>query len=247
MNADIRVVTDGAALAQAAAALIVAAVAQQASRFSLVLSGGSTPNAVYQLLAQPPVRASLPWERIHLFWGDERYVPADHPESNFRMAREALIDHVPIPASNVHRINTDLPADEAAAVYQQELHRFFTEQGSDIPQFDLVLLGLGEDGHTASLFPNTAALEEAERWVVANDVPQLSTTRLTLTFPVINQAKQVAFLVGGEAKAAMVAQVLGNQHEGAPLPSQRVQPGSGQLIWLLDQGAASLLRDQGEV
>lgn len=216
------------------------AIAQQ-GRFTIALSGGHTPRGLYSLLATDKGRPPIVWRQVHVFWGDERHVPPDHPDSNYRMARETLLDHVALPQANVHRIPAEEPdADRAAARYEEELRRFFRLDGASLPRFDLVLLGLGAEGHTASLFPGTAALDETARLVVAAHVPALGTDRITLTLPVLNHAACVLFLVAGSEKAAAVHTVL-EQPGGTPLPAQRVRP-AGRLIWLLDAAAATATR-----
>jgi 6-phosphogluconolactonase len=182
----------------------------------------------------------LPWDRIQIFFGDERHVPPDHPDSNFRMATESLLSKVPIPEKNVHRIHAELDAEAAAAEYDQELRDFFHLSDEDWPRFDLILLGIGEDGHTASLFPGSKALTESSRRAVANWVEKFKTFRITLTFPVLNQAAEVVFLVSGAGKARILNEVL--QPGAQKYPVQSVQPEDGRLLWLVDQDAASLLR-----
>src|SRR5690606_983517 len=174
------------------------------------------------------------------FWGDERTVPPDHPDSNYRMAKEALLDFVALPASNVHRISGELEPARAAAEYEQTLRSFFAKRAGKT-RFDLILLGMGDDGHTASLFPDTEALNETERLVVANHVPKLDTWRITLTAPIINDAAHVAFLVAGAGKAAVLKRVLQGPRQPHKLPSQLIQPVDGELVWLLDKAAASEL------
>jgi 6-phosphogluconolactonase len=230
---EIRTYLDAASLAQAAAEHFVAQASQAVAargRFLAALSGGSTPRATYELLASEAFAARVDWPRLHVFWGDERCVPPDHAESNYRMAREALLDKVPIPAGNVHRIRGELPPDRAAAAYQAQLEAVLGEDG----RFDLILLGMGADGHTASLFPGAAALEERVRWVVGNYVEKLDAWRVTLTLPLINRARHVLFLVSGAAKADALARV----RAGHPLPAALVQPGHGELVWLVDRDAA---------
>jgi 6-phosphogluconolactonase len=210
-------------------------------RFSVALSGGSTPQETYSLLAQqqndPEKR--LPWEKIHVFFGDERHVPPAHRDSNFRMANESMLSKVPIPPGNVRRIQAELDAPVAASKYQEELRNFF--QTSDPwPRFDLIMLGVGPCGHTASLFPDTTALNENSHWVVANWVEKLHSYRITFTFPVINHAAEVMFQVAGEDKSAILKEVL--QQEGKETyPCQRVKPLSGRLLWIVDKAAAKLL------
>jgi 6-phosphogluconolactonase len=181
------------------------------------------------------------WARVHVFWGDERCVPPDHPESNYRLAREALLDHVPLPPANVHRIPTEQEPVQAAADYEQTLRRFFGP--GSVPRFDLVLLGLGTDGHTASLFPGTPAVHEYERWVVAHYVSSLPAWRVTLTPAVLNAADQVTFLVAGEEKAGALKQVLAGPYQPDVLPAQVVRPAGGSLLWLVDDAAARANRE----
>jgi 6-phosphogluconolactonase len=238
------VLDDPDSVARAAAEQIVAR-AERALRerrdFSIALSGGSTPRRLYALLADPskPYRSRLPWERIQVFFGDERHVPPDDTQSNFRMAREALLEHVPLPAANVHRILAERPADEAAALYESELRRAFALGDTGVPRFDLVLLGMGEDGHTASLFPGTKALEERRRLVVANWVPKLSTWRITLTLPVLNDARAVLFLAAGPDKAGPLGAVFDPSSPPDAYPCQLVRPSAGELVWLVDRAAAA--------
>ena len=209
-----------------------------AGRFSVALSGGSTPRALYHLLGQSPLREAIDWPRVHLFWGDERFVPADHPDSNYRLAREAFISRVPIPAGNVHPVPTEGGDPEAAATqYEETLHRFF----APTLRFDLVLLGLGADGHTASLFPGSPALDEHDRLVVATHVPKLDAWRLTLTPPALRGARHAVFLVSGSDKAPVLREVLEGPYDPHRLPAQLVRPEKGELTWLVDEAAASLL------
>jgi 6-phosphogluconolactonase len=208
-----------------------------AGRFAVALSGGSTPRRLYRRLGSDPWRARLPWDRCHLFFGDERAVPPDHPDSNYRMVRETLLDAVPIPAAQVHRIRAEADDPERAAHdYEDELAAFF---GRGVPpRFDLVLLGMGEDGHTASLFPGSPVLEERRRWVAAPWVEAKQARRLTLTLPVLNQAALVLFLVCGPDKAGTLPRVL-RPETGTPLPpAARIAPATGRLVWLLDGDAA---------
>lgn len=203
---------------------------RQQPLFSLVLSGGNTPRALYRLLATE-YRQRIDWSRVHLFWGDERYVPHDHPASNFRMARETLIAPLNIPPENIHPMPTNASSpDDAARLYEQELRTFF----GGIPRFDLVLLGIGADGHTASLFAGTSALKEQERWVAVGEAPVEPRVRLTLTLPVLNAARTVYFLVTGADKAEAARRVL---LENAPLPAALVLPEQGELVWWLDKEA----------
>jgi len=231
-------------LQEAASGIIDAAQNTIASEgvFTLALSGGSTPRALYQLLAAPPFADEAPWQQIQIFWGDERHVAPDHQDSNYRMAREALLDHIPIPPENVHRMLSELPNAGAAAItYADEIHRTFGLEPGELPRFDLILLGMGEDGHTASLFPHSPALAERTALVVANPVSKLNTTRLTLTLPVINNAARVWFLISGGAKAEMLKIVLEGSEHSDEYPSQLIAPTDGDLVWLLDAPAAAQL------
>jgi len=213
-----------------------------AGRFSVALSGGSTPRALYRLLGEPPFHEAIDWPRVHLFWGDERFVPTDHPESNYRLAQEAFISTVPIPAGNVHPMPTEgSDPNAAAARYEETLRRFFAPPEGEPPRFDLVLLGLGADGHTASLFPGSPALDEDGRLVVAAYVPKLDAWRLTLTPPVLRSARHVIFLVSGTDKASVLREVLEGTYDPHRLPAQLVRPQGGELTWLVDEAAASLL------
>jgi 6-phosphogluconolactonase len=200
-----------------------------------VLAGGSTPKATYGILARDYAER-IDWSRVHVFFGDERNVPPDHEDANYRMAREALLDHVPI--GGVHRMRGELPPDEAAAAYEVELREFFGAE--KLPRFDLILLGIGGDGHTASLFPETPALEVHDRWVVANPVPKLDTTRITLTVPVINAARSVVFLAAGKDKAEALKEILEGDADPREYPAKLVQPPGGPE-WMLDRAAAGSL------
>jgi 6-phosphogluconolactonase len=236
---------DAASLATAAAERFVAtaqAAVAARHRFSVALSGGSTPRALYSLLAAPPYHDQIDWRRAWIFWGDERTVPPNDPQSNYRMAREALLFHVAVPATQVFRMLGELadPAT-AAALYEVNLRRAFALAPGELPRFDLVLLGLGPDGHTASLFPHTSALHVADRLAVANRVEQLSTTRITLTAPVLNNAAQVLFLVSGSDKAAPLAHVLQGPRQRDDVPAQLIAPTHGEVIWMVDRAAAAQL------
>jgi 6-phosphogluconolactonase len=208
-------------------------------RFSVALSGGSTPKAVYSLLASKYV--DFAWNRVFLFFGDERHVPPTDPESNYRMVSETLLTKIAIPAENVFRVAAENPDAAAAALdYEAQLRRFFGLKPSEFPRFDLVLLGMGPDGHTASLFPGSPALDEPSRLVIANWVAKLNAHRITLTFPVLNRAAEAMFLASGADKADMLHQVLEGKSTPS-LPSQRVQPSEGKLLWMLDEAAAAKL------
>lgn len=237
----IRVFADPEALSRGAAEFFVnlarSAVAAR-GRFSVALSGGGTPRRAYELLAQPPYRDEVDWRRVHIFWGDERCVPWDDPRSNARMAYQSWLNHLPLPRSQIHPIDcTQAPAG-AARRYEILLQEFF---GGGPPYLDLVLLGLGEDGHTASLFPGHPALNEMHRWVASVYVAEQDLYRLTLTAPLINRAREVAFLVAGADKAAVVREVIEGR-DPMRLPAQLIHPEPGQLHWFLDKGAAGALR-----
>ncbi len=207
----------------------------------IAISGGTTPKRMLQILAAEPFASSIPWDKLYLYWVDERSVPPTDPDSNFRMTRENLLSLVPLPPENIFRMEGELPPEEAADRYESTLRNSMRLEGAESPAFDLLLLGMGDDGHTASLFPHTAALEEITRLVVANHVPQKDTWRITLTSPVINQARTVAFLIEGAAKAKVLAEVLTGPRDTVRLPSQLIRPASGQLTFLLDQAAATSL------
>jgi 6-phosphogluconolactonase len=209
----------------------------------IAVSGGSTPQATFKLLADPaqPFGATVPWDKLQLFWVDERCVPPDSPESNYGVCRDLLLSKVPIPQSNVFRMEGELDPDEAASRYESTLRNVMRLEGAESPAFDLVILGMGPDGHTASLFPHTDALNELGRLVVANHVAQKDTWRITLTWPVINQAAEVAFEVEGSGKTDIVAEVLTGPRDPERLPSQLIRPANGKLLFLLDEDGAQKL------
>jgi 6-phosphogluconolactonase len=226
-------------LAEAAARAFVAraeGAINGRGRFAVALAGGSTPEATYGALSRD-YADKLDWGRVHVFFGDERTVPPEHEDSNYRMVHETLLSRVPV--GSVHRMRGELPPGEAAAAYEEELREFFGTNG--IPAFDLILLGVGEDGHTASLFPETSALDVTDRWAVANPVPKLETTRLTLTVPVINAARAVAFLVAGEGKAGALKKVLGGDADPRAYPAKFIRPESGELTWMVERAVAGSL------
>ena len=208
-------------------------------RFTVALSGGSTPRGLHTQLARD--YAGFSWNRTFVFIGDERYVPPDHPDSNYRMANETLLTQVAIPSENVHRVRTELPdPHQAAAEYEADTRKFFQLRPGEFPRFDLIILGLGPDGHTASLFPGTEGLKEQQKLVIANWVEKFNAFRISFTYPVLNKAAEVMFLVSGPDKADAVRQVL--KGSTPPLPAQGVQPGDGKLIWMLDEAASSKLK-----
>lgn len=210
-------------------------------KFFVALSGGSTPRDLYDVLATAESSHAFDWSRAHLFWGDERAVPPDHQESNYRLARDTLITRVPIPLENVHRILGENKPDAAARAYEKTLRDVFGL--SALPRFDLILLGLGENGHTASLFPNSRVLREKSRWVAADFVKELDAYRLTLTPLVINAAENILFLVAGVGKAPAVRATLRGDARPSDFPAQLIQPPNGNVVWLLEKDAASLLED----
>jgi 6-phosphogluconolactonase len=236
---EIIVCKDGDELNRKAAAQFIALASDaiaRSGRFAVALSGGSTPKALYSLLAAPDFSDRVAWPRVHLFWGDERCVPPDHPDSNFRMVRENLLARIQIPPANIHRIMGEKEPRQAASAYEAELKNFFG--AGALSRFDLIFLGLGDDGHTASLFPGSAALAETENLIAAVYVEKLRSHRLTLTLPVINAAAQVAFLVSGKSKAAIVRAVLDSDADSARYPAAMVRPSDGQLTWLITADAA---------
>jgi 6-phosphogluconolactonase len=226
-------------LAEAAARHFVARAEEainERGRFAVALAGGSTPERTYRMLAQD-YADRLDWSRVHVFFGDERTVSPEDEDSNFRMVRETLLSHIRV--GSVHRMRCELPPTEAAADYERQLREYFGTDG--VPAFDLIQLGLGEDGHTASLFPETSALDITDRWVVVNPVLKLETSRLTLTIPVINAGGVIAFLVAGEDKAEALKEVLEGDADPRAYPAKFVRPENGDLIWMVDRAAARLL------
>ncbi len=216
-------------------------------RFSVALSGGTTPRRVYELLAGEEFSARVEWPKVQIFFGDERCVPPDDAESNYRMARESLLSRIAVPAQNVHRMTGEGEPAASARLYEDELRSSFGVGASEtegLPRFDLVMLGMGDDGHTASLFPGSPALQEHEAWVVANRVEKLGTYRLTLTAPVINNAAHVLFVVTGAGKAERLREVLEGPRDPLRLPSQLISPSRGALDWYIDQAAASKLNGE---
>lgn len=237
----IRVYADPEGVAVAAARLFAGearrAVARR-GRFSVLLAGGETPRRTYELLAEMPTRGRIPWEQVHAFWGDERCVPEGDPRSNATMARRAFLDRVPVSDGQVHPIRCGRSPREGAAAYEAMLRDSF---GTGPPRFDLVLLGLGTNGHTASLFPETMVLGERERWAAVVTVAGEPFSRVTLTLPVINAAACVVFLVTGTPKAGVLREILEGNPDPRQLPARLVRPTAGRLLWLLDRAAAGLL------
>jgi len=242
----LQIAADAVALARAAAAIYVETAnraVEQKGTAAVVLSGGSTPKALYSLLTvDPELRARVPWQQIYFFFGDERHVPADHLDSNFRTAHEAMLSKIPIASSHVFRVKGEYadPA-KAAAEYEQVLHDFFHLSEGELPRFDLVMLGMGPDGHTASLFPGTKALGEKHKLVTSNRAGKFYPHRITMTAPVLNQAALVMFMAHGPDKAQALKAVLEGPYEPEQLPSQMIRPQNGTLLWLVDESAAALL------
>jgi 6-phosphogluconolactonase len=241
---DLRRLNTPQELFQAAAEEVAGAATEavkQRGQFTIALSGGSTPRNLYTLIAANAASA-LPWTKMFFFWGDERHVPPTDSESNYRMAQETLLSKVPIPPANIFRVPSENPDAEAVAEsYEQTLRKFFHTEAGNIPRFDLILLGMGPDGHTASLFPESAALQEKSRLVVANWVEKLKASRITFTLPLLNAARRVAFLISGTDKATVLREVLEGKASGEKYPSKLVQPSDGKLIWFVDRAAASEL------
>ena len=235
---NLRVYSDAQELSEAAAQMFVEEARRhidKSGHFAVALAGGSTPKMAYEILAREYGRPEdLDWSKVHAFFGDERTVPPDHEESNYRMARKALLSRVPV--GSVHRMRGEMEPREAAALYEKELEEFF----GGAPSLDLVLLGIGEDGHTASLFPRTPALDVNDRWVVENPVEKMDTVRLTLTVPTINAARTVVFLVAGVGKAEALKQILESDADPRAYPAKLIQPATGP-VWMVDEAAASLL------
>ena len=219
---------------------VAAAAIAERGQFVIALSGGGTPKPIYARLATAEYRDRIAWENVHIFFGDERCVPPDDARSNYRMVREVWLDHLPIPPENIHRIHGEDDPVREALRYEQEITRLY--RSARLPAIDLVLLGMGDNGHTASLFPGTAALRETARWVVAQYVEVMTTWRVTFTAPLINAARHVAFLAEGDGKAQMLWNVLEGPYQPDVWPSQLVQPLSGELHWLVDAAAAAKVK-----
>jgi len=243
-SAEIRVLTTPQELFEAAAEEVLrdAKEAVEArGRFTIALSGGSTPKSLYNLLATN-ARNAMPWDRTFFFWGDERHVPPTDPDSNYRMVDEVMLSKVPVPPGNVFRMPAENPdATAVADAYEKTLRKFFQLEAVGIPQFDLILLGMGPDGHTASLFPGTAGLQEKSHLVIANWVEKLKAHRLSFTLPILNAARCVAFLVSGIDKAPALHAVLEEDAPGEQYPAKLVNPSPGKLVWFVDRAAASAL------
>jgi len=237
MKPEIKIFPDKKTLIQESSAYIAGIIQQslkEQNRCTFVLAGGSTPKSLYETFASEKFKEAIEWNKVHLFWGDERCVPPDHHDSNYRMTKEALIDHINIPQENVHRIPAENEPADTAREYEKTIKIFFGNT-SQLPAFDIILLGIGEDGHTASLFPGTQALEEKKRWVTEVYVPKIDTYRITFTYPVINNGKNVIFLVSGKTKSDVVRKILNK--EELKYPAAKVIPENGAFVYLLDKDA----------
>jgi 6-phosphogluconolactonase len=212
---------------------------EERKSFTLAISGGSTPRKMHQMMTTEPYISQMSWDKTHIFWVDERCVPAKDPFSNYGVARTDFLDKIPVEKSQIHPMPGEIPPESGAASYQKELTDFFHLKGNQIPVFDLIFLGIGTDGHTASLFPGQRALDEKDQPVVPVKGGNPNVSRITMTFPVLNNARQIVFLVSGDKKARIIQQILKN--EKSQLPAQMVKPKTGGLIWLLDKDAASLI------
>jgi 6-phosphogluconolactonase len=242
MTPNLSIFPDPEGLAQAAADLFVRRaneIIHVTGAFTVALSGGSTPQAMFRILAHPANRSQVDWSKIHLFWGDERCVSPDHPDSNYFHARQLLLSQVAIPETNVHRIHAELPVDQAADQYEKTLKEFFSPQATTQQAFDLLFLGMGEDGHTASLFPGTPAVHEAQHWVVPVFVSKFNSWRISLTPVILNRSSQVIFLVSGQGKSETLKNVLYGNFQPDLTPAQVIQAGAKEVIWFVDKSAAS--------
>ena len=245
MGAEIKLFPDAVALAEALAEELLAAYLQagKAGRsFNLVLAGGSTPRAVYEYFSRSEFKKSIPWDVIHFFWGDERSVPADHEDSNYRMTRQALLDPLAIHPENIHRIHGENDASDEATRYAEEIKRHCHLYNGEMPQFDWILLGLGTDGHTASLFPGVKAIEDPSGICAVAVHPGSGQKRITLTLKVLNHARRVSFIVTGQGKAEVVADILNQSPQSQHYPAANVHPEQGTLEWFLDEEAASTIK-----
>src|SRR6202049_1188849 len=243
---EVHILKDNAAIAKRAAEellKVAQSAVQQHGSFSVALSGGSTPKLLYALLAtDPELRGKLPWDKMQMFFGDERHVGPDDPQSNFKMASETMFNKAPLKPEQIHRMKGEYPdAEKAAQEYEQELRTHFHLREKELPRFDLVLAGMGDEGHTLSLFPGTKALHAQGRAVVRNWVGKLYTERITMTAPAANNAEMILFMVAGKEKALALKAVLEGPYEPEQLPAQLLQPTNGKLLWLVDETAGSLL------
>lgn len=237
----IRIFKDSFQLSEAAAESFVRTAkeaVQERGKFFVALTGGSSPKQLYQLLATAPYREEVPWEHTYVFWGDERWVPLTDKQSNFKMAHETLLSKIPVPEEQIFPMWGEQKPEAFARQYEEQLRKYLNEEN---PRFDLILLGMGDDGHTASLFPGTAILEEKERWVEAYYLAPQEMYRITLTAPLINQARQIIFLTFGERKAPVLSEVLEGERNPEKYPAQLIHPQNGKIFWLVDEAAAQKL------
>lgn len=246
-KSNVKIFDDSEAVARAATEKFIElsrdAIADHGA-FSVALAGGSTPKRVYELLASDEFKGQVDWSKVHIFFGDERTVPPDHSDSNFRMANEAMLSKVSIPKENIHRMKGEGDAAANAEIYDAELRSFFKggfKDGENFPRFDLIMLGMGDDGHTASLFPGSEALKEQTAWVVSNWVEKFNTFRITLSAPAINNARHVMFIITGAGKADRLPEVINGARDTNRLPSQLIRPTNGELVWYVDRAAAAKL------
>ncbi len=216
----------------------ITATLQKQDRFTIVLSGGSTPKKLHALLAASPYKEQIDWSRLHIFWGDERAVSFDDERNNARMAYDTLLNHVPVPPAHIHVMRTDMDPEASAAEYERLLRRYFDDTSSS---FDLVLLGMGDDGHTLSLFPGTAVIHEEAKWATAYFLKAQNMFRITLTAPIVNRASKIAFLATGAGKAAALKEVIEGDYHPDMYPSQVIKPEQGEVHWFVDEAAAALL------
>ncbi|HXB06187.1 MAG TPA: 6-phosphogluconolactonase [Puia sp.] len=238
---ELHVFKDGEALSIAAAKFVadhIAATLKTKSRYTIALSGGSTPKRLHQLLAQPPYKEQIDWSKLHIFWGDERAVPFEDSRNNAKMAYDTLLDLVPVPAGQIHVMRTDIPPEQSAAEYEKILHRYFDNTATS---FDLVLLGMGDDGHTLSLFPGQPVIHEEKRWATAFFLQAQDMYRITLTQTIVNRSACVVFLTTGSAKAHALREVLKGAYNPDLYPSQVIKP-MGELHWFVDEAAAAGLK-----
>ncbi len=243
IRSDVRIFENLDAVSEAAAVLLIESCREAVTdrgRALIALSGGTTPGRLYDLLARSPYVEQIDWPHLHIFWGDERCVPPEDINSNYRQAKDAFLALVPIPSQNIHRVQSEMPPAEAAAAYALTL-QMFASPPLDWPRFDLVLLGMGEDGHTASLFPHSPVDMPGSTATVTADYQGRPANRITLTPSVFNSARRVLFLAVGESKSDTLASVLNGEYRPALLPAQRIRPVDGQLVWMVDQAAASKL------
>ncbi|MDO6434376.1 6-phosphogluconolactonase [Flavitalea sp. BT771] len=232
---------DAEALSEAVAkwiADVIAATLKRQPRFTIALSGGSTPERLHKILAAAPYKEQIDWSKLHIFWGDERAVPFQDSRNNAKMAFETLLNHVPVPAAHIHVMRTDISPEQSATEYEKILHQYFGEKG---PSFDLVLLGMGDDGHTLSLFPGTAVVHEEKVWVTSFFLKAQDMHRITLTRPIVNRAARIAFLTTGPKKAHALKEVLKGEYHPDLYPSQTIMPQAGELHWFVDDAAAAEL------